>query len=155
MTGVQTCALPICAVITVDSSAESIVTGQDGYAFVELENGIHHFLVEAAGYQDYIGQFTVQNDAVNVVVNMQASSVEGIFQNLYIGPNPLKDVLEIKNSGTVLHAKLYTIDGKEIFFKVENQNGNWQIPVSNLPGGSYILFIQINNGFEIKKLLIK
>lgn len=143
------------AVITVDSLAESLVTDQDGYAFTQLENGVYDFLIQASGYQDYTGSFTVQSDAVNVAVNMQASSVHGIEPEFLIGPNPLKDVLEIKNSGNILRAKLCTIDGKIIFFKQENQTGSLQIPVSNLSNGSYILYILTDNGLEIKKLLIK
>jgi hypothetical protein len=71
---------------------------------------------------------------------------------LQLYPNPVKDVLNLKNTTENkegISIIIHSTDGKTVYFKaLDNKADNFQINVSGLPKGIYLL--RISNGKAVK-----
>lgn len=76
-------------------------------------------------------------------------------EELFIYPNPSTTIVSIKSIKTpISQITLYSIDGRKIFIKKENNNYS-EIDVSQMLKGIYIIDIQLKNGDTISKKIIK
>ncbi len=85
--------------------------------------------------------------AFTVFDNSGAVGVENVTvkESIRIYPNPVRDVLHVQATGTM---QVYNMTGQMVLQKTLQQGDN-QIDVSNLPGGTYQLIV---NGEEVYKL---
>lgn len=75
--------------------------------------------------------------------------------NLY--PNPATNVVNITNSENMLVNKvvIYDITGKQLSTQTFNNETEIQLNVENLASGTYMLYLQTNEGIAVKKLVKK
>ncbi len=109
------------------------------YPFFESENIV---ISDISG-----GFFLVRKSETMGTNELTANSIQII-------PNPANDFVQIKtnNQQKLESVKLINTVGKEVFSKNKINQTNFQIDVSNLPTGVYI--VKINNSIS-KKLLVK
>ena len=81
---------------------------------------------------------------------------ENVLTNLSIYPNPAQDVLFIELSGKVENTdiEIYSVGGQKLVKSVFNAN-NYQLDVSELPQGMYLMHITRGEKAGIKRIVIK
>ena len=72
-----------------------------------------------------------------------------------IVPNPVKDVLCIWNSESVISASLWDITGREVLSVRNSQQGNMRIPTAHLPSGIYHLNLKTKEGIVVEKIVVQ
>ncbi len=121
-------------------------------------------------FEDKILSFDIQTGLQSVIYDLSNDNIYSSYASLLdigttaiekeilthfnIYPNPMIDVLHIKNKDSfykVTNAKIYDISGKEII----NTPHLSYINVSNLRKGIYILQLQIANGDIAQQLILK
>ncbi len=73
-------------------------------------------------------------------------------------PNPAQDFVTIENfdiSGTTTNIGLYDMTGKLVYFAINDFNGRFNIPLTKLPRGIYILKVQSDKANLTSKVIVK
>ena len=134
---------------TVDSRMVKInITDPDRelVPFLDEFEGIHEIVY-------YAGYLYVSEVLSNKISRFKLPISTGIYpiasQEVSLYPNPTSDILNIEGKVDVKY-NIYSIDGKKI--SNGNTNSDSQIDVSNLPIGSYILFLSDGGVGSFQKL---
>ena len=65
--------------------------------------------------------------------------------NLKVFPNPVRDILNISTQQSKLKVQLYDMQGKLILHKNINVNNNYELNITDIVTGNYILNIRDSN----------
>ena len=89
-----------------------------------------------------------------VMVGLNVSTNDQSFSNLVIYPNPVEEVLNIRNAPSSFDVTIYSVHST-IYQSYKNLVNSASIDLSNLPSGIYFMKIEhpINGTFRIEKIL--
>lgn len=68
-------------------------------------------------------------------------------------PNPATDIIQIKSNETLQSVKVYNLEGREVLSQEVN-NTHVTISASELNNGVYTVFLQMQDGIVVKKLIM-
>ncbi len=92
-------------------------------------------------------------------INVTTLGLNEFENQLVVYPNPSSDFINIKNNGNNLfevNVKIYDINGRMVYSESQiNLNSNYQIPVSALSSGLYLLEINDGNFKKVQKIEIR
>jgi hypothetical protein len=127
-----------------------------GETNLRLASGNYSFMAEAEGYSDYYGEFSINNQDIEVHVVLSETftiSADLKLQTLKVFPNPAKDILNILNpNGMQVQLSLINMLGKTLFYET-NANSNVTLNLSGLPSGLYFLRIETAESSQVKKII--
>ena len=103
------------------------------------------------GYPDRLHEFQV----TGVNVSAGSLSVEDLNINgISMFPNPVSEISTIKSESVLRNITLYSMTGKAILNK-NIESKDYQLDVSNLPNGMYLVAIANDNGISRTKLIVQ
>lgn len=74
-----------------------------------------------------------------------------ISNSSFVFPNPASSSLSISQEG---HLYIYDISGKEILYQQINSS-NYNLDITNIPAGMYVISLENENGKQVQKLIVK
>ncbi len=134
-----------------------IVTIEDDILFWSNEEERNELMAEFSIDNVRLINFQGQEipvDAQSTLTEIISSQTEpDISQWVTVSPNPASDRIDIQATNLkVLQARIFNAVGKEVWQQEVWQGA--QINISNLPAGSYLLYLQTDRGICHKKLII-
>lgn len=91
--------------------------------------------------------------ALDFTLNVTSLGVNSFDKNLLsIYPNPVKDVLNVSYKSEISEVKIYNLLGQEVLSKTIN-SGDFNLNVSNLSTGSYVVKLMATEGQHSFKLI--
>jgi hypothetical protein len=114
--------------------------------------------ITLTGTNELTGASGSKRDTVKIIT-LSVLQNEGVNNSIKMYPNPASDKVNLTVSETYDQFNVSIIDvaGNRVF--VERQygktNGKLQINVSTLPEGQYLLMVDTEDGFSVKKLTIR
>jgi len=141
------------ATISVDGLAD-IQTDELGLAaFNALLDGDYSYTVHAQGYNDIMGDFTVNGEPLALNIEMEADGIEEFLASrVNIYPNPATDAVVIANLNKA-DIFVYSLTGQLLISK-EDISGVYNLSLVELQNGTYIIEIKENADLMISKLSI-
>lgn len=103
------------------------------------------------GYQitnenNYLKLILTNNNGNQAIYYSQTLSInETEKTNLKVFPNPVRDILNISTQQSKLKVQLYDMQGKLILHKNINVNNNYELNITDIVTGNYILNIRDSN----------
>ncbi|MFO8235408.1 MAG: T9SS type A sorting domain-containing protein [Bacteroidales bacterium] len=143
---------------TIDIDGESLTTGSDGEASVELVNGDYEYTVSAEGYDDAEGN--VEVDGADVIEELSLTTVatnienpEGV--NVIVYPVPASESVVLESNSVIELLKLVNLEGM-VLKTIEPSSTRVSIDMQEYAAGYYMLHIKDDNGrITIKQILIE
>jgi len=84
-----------------------------------------------------------------------ATGIEDVLdEELSLYPNPVKDLLHLNNLKQVKRINIYNLTGKTILYK-QNPDSNEILDLGHLNQGIYILVLELDDGKQLTKKIIK
>lgn len=99
------------------------------------------------GFENSYGQ------AIDFTLNVTSLGVDSLDKNaLSVYPNPVKNVLNVSYKSEITEAKIFNLLGQEVFSQQVN-NSDFQLNVSNLTAGTYVVKLVASEGQQSFKLV--
>jgi hypothetical protein len=144
------------ATINIIDPENTLLTDNNGEAFIDLPNGTFGFTVSANNFYLYEGIIVVEseNETINIYliqlgVNDNSQSIINIF------PNPFKEYIFIDNLMGIKRLAITSVFGQIIKeFELNNINVNY-LQICDLQNGIYVLIIDTFCGQRISKRIVK
>lgn len=139
--------------VSIEVDLVTLTTDASGVATVNLVNGEYTYTATKAGYADYEGSFTVNNEALAVSITMTVG-IEGIAENhVRLYPNPVGSSLTIEreNSDEVV-IEIYNINGA-LVGTTKTEKATTTVDVGRLSSGSYFIRIIGANDTSIHRFI--
>lgn len=140
------------AIITLQG--ESLNPGH--YHIGDLEDGVYQYTIEADAHLPHEGMFEIidQNIQINVVLQPDGTSLSGISEDEFrIFPNPAQTMVHIHSTREIRDLRLVNIMG-QVIYTTRVQGFEYNLNVSSLENGIYLLQVLTNNGNKTKRLQI-
>lgn len=80
-------------------------------------------------------------------VSKTLSITDHIFEKLKIYPNPTQNLLNISNDLLIDRVEVYILTGQKLM-NISNNSNNFQIDISSLKAGVYLLKLANENNFK-------
>jgi uncharacterized repeat protein (TIGR03803 family) len=124
--------------------------GSLSYGSYIIENNILFGLTSQGGTND-LGTIFKYDIATNIAGN-------NVEKNLNIYPNPSNNKITISNNGALqkeTFVNIFNNQGEHVFSNTFNNQYSMDIDVSSFTNGVYLIKIETDKGFAIKKLVIQ
>lgn len=136
--------------------------------FLNIRNGstenmdlrlLHRFKINTICVND-VDIDNIQTQFPNSTIITNCNDIERLSTNnlikdvITIYPNPVLDNLTIKSPNEIKFIEIYSITGEKVLQKIVN-NKSFNVNLSHLKPGNYILKVETNNSSEIKKIIKK
>lgn len=144
---------PLAGVSIIVNGTTILTTNAQGTVIGNFVNGSYTFVAAKAGYDNYNGEFVVNNATQTISINMVVG-IDGVAEHyVRLYPNPVSDVLNIeRNSSEEVVVELYNNSGALInSFKTENVTTTFD--VSTLGSGSYYIRVIGTNSTTIHRFI--
>mgnify|MGYP000870022633 FL=1 len=130
---------------TISINEQTLTTGTDGIATIELENGVYPYTVSATDFVTHEGSITVEGVPVDEDVCLLHVGVSSnLLSNIGVYPNPTSGILNFNFAGEQVQTiKVVDITGKTVLEKT-NVNPSETLDISNLANGLYLVVVQTN-----------
>ncbi len=143
------------AEIEIEGIEGTLYTTPQGVATINLENGTYSYTVSKSNYYEANGNFTVEDAAENVDVEIIGLSVnDGSIVNLTVFPNPFDESISFESSQRIDRIEIVNLLGQKII-SIEDMTETGEIDASNLSSGIYIISFKFSNGISIQQKIVK
>ncbi len=139
---------------TISINEQTLTTGTDGIATIELENGVYPYTVSATDFVTHEGSITVEGAPVDEDVCLLHVGVSSnLLSNIGVYPNPFQNTINISNASDVNRVVITSIIGKVVM----DVNLNQSNPVieTNLPSGIYLVTLIANDGSKVVRKMVR
>ncbi len=135
-----------------------------GEGYLSQNSYVEHFGIGNANTIDYIKVkwlSGIEDIIYNVSSNQSLNIIEGSsilsasdnsFNTFYAYPNPVRDIVNIKNKATILKLEICNIEGQTIFKSFPNKK-KVLMDISYLESGIYLLSISTGNSSETMRIV--
>jgi hypothetical protein len=125
------------------------------YVFANLTAGEYQYSVKKAGYLEVLGQATLEGDLTIpvILVKDNVSVTYPSAMNLKIFPNPANSLVNIQAGEMIREIYVYDLLGQVVYSASVQQN-NYQINVSGLNNGMYLIQVLTSKGITTGRLQI-
>ncbi len=89
---------------------------------------------------------------VTLLQEVNSNEIATVRANIEFYPNPVSDMLHIKNAGDASHISIFSTDGK-LLLQMTNEEENPSIDMSVLPKGVFIIKMETSIGFVVHKIV--
>ncbi len=149
-------------IINHDIDSSSVYSNDSGYYFRPISASNYDIKFSANGYKSKtISNFQIYTDS-SVVLNVALiKDIAGINDNnnkfnLKIYPNPINEgVLNIKSNIIIENFDIFNLLGKKVFTLSNIHSMNQSIQLNKFTKGVYLLRINYNDSYIVKKFLIQ
>ncbi|NND77386.1 MAG: T9SS type A sorting domain-containing protein [Flavobacteriales bacterium] len=148
---------------TTAPAGDPTYTQFDGYtvsmpvSFTVVPNSVYHIKMAVADAADAIFDSAVFIKAFSFKSISQTSTVEEInSEDLTLSPIPVQDVLNIQSDDITLFVdaiSIYSLTGKQVYYKELMGVDNLKVDVSDLENGIYLIEITTDRGIITKKMI--
>jgi Fe-S cluster assembly iron-binding protein IscA len=146
--------VPVSNVAVVIEGQDDIYTNDEGYAVINLPNGLYYFWVVLVDHQEFSSNFTVNGEAMLIPVDL-ISGLDSQNSLLIVNsfPNPFDSEIRFSNSELVTRVDVSNIIGQIV---ISNKiDGVSHVNTSALPAGVYLVKFTGKNGESITHKMIK
>jgi len=131
--------------------------GLENLKYFVLDN--NYKLIESIGFEsigiaDTIEYGCLQDQVFELLyligINDVLANNNSLLEQILIYPNPVKEVLNIESTYPINEIKIYNVLGVLV---MEQQNPKYQINISNLPSGLFVVKLNTGQGTITKKII--
>lgn len=134
-------------------SDDSIINWRPDADFVRPKWGIYRSLINDQDLRDEMVLFA--NFSIEEIETVSSENADINDDLLTISPNPVKGMMQLKNLSPKIHLiQLFGLDGKKLVEKNTNSATEFDLNVSSLPNGTYILNVKGEQVNQSKFVLI-
>jgi hypothetical protein len=123
------------------------------YATLGLQPDYESPLIASGDRTIYFDDIVLNNIPAPTTLSIDEVKIEN---GMYVYPNPVTNVLNIKSASKIKSVKMYAIDGRLVLSKDNIEDMVFGLEVSELPAGIFILqVLDENNSISTRKVLKK
>lgn len=131
---------------------ETISTNASGMASLDLPNGDYNYTIQKQGYDEYSASLTVQNEAQEIMVSLNATNIANEPVSLNIYPNPTNGLITVEADGKYLVEIVNSCGQITYSQKIDNTT---TIDLRNHTSGIYFLTAKSNKHTTTQKIYVK